>query len=118
MVKKYLSRFKHAINGLLYATASDFGFRSQVYLGAVIGFLVSAFYTPLTASEFLFVTLAWALILITELQNSALEAALDRIHTELHDSIKHSKDMAAASVLIAGLFLLLTLITISYGRFI
>ena len=60
---------------------------------------------PLTLYDILFLLLAWFLILITEMQNSAIEAALDRLHPELHDSIKQSKDLAAGAVLLAGFFL-------------
>ena len=116
MFKKYFNRFPHAIRGLGYAVANDFGFRTQIYLGVTIGFLVTIFLVPISSTEFLFILLAAVLVLITELQNSALEAALDQLHPELHDSIKRSKDMAAGAVLIAGLFLLIVLVVIGWGR--
>ena len=114
MIKKYFNRFPHAFRGIYYAVMNDFGYRTQVYLG---GLIVSVFFTvfqPLETWEFLFVILGWVLILITELQNSALEAALDRLHPELNDDIKHSKDMAAGAVLTAGIFMLIILAAIGY----
>lgn len=117
MFKKYFGRFPHAFRGLAYAVVTDFGYRTQVYLGVAVGILVSITFEPLESWEFLFIALSWALILITELQNSALEAALDKLHPELHESIRRSKDMAAGAVLIAGVFLLVCLVTIGYGRF-
>lgn len=116
MVKKYFGRFPHAFRGIHYALTSDFGYRTQVYLGASIGIIIAIYFKSLAAWEFLFLLLAWTIILITELQNSALEAALDRLHPELHDDIKRSKDMAAGAVLTAGAFLLIVLITIGYCR--
>jgi len=118
MIRKYINRFPHAIRGIIYAALNDSSYRHQLYLTAVviIGYLY--FVTPLDKFEFLFVLLACVLILITELQNSAIEAALDRLHPELHESIKQSKDMASGAVLIAGLFLVTTLAVISYTRFI
>lgn len=116
MLKKYLVRFPHAFRGIHYALVNDFGYRTQVYLGIGIGIFVAIYFKPLAVWEFLFLVLAWSLILITELQNSALEAALDRLHPELHDDIKRSKDMAAGAVLTAGIFLLIVLITIGYSR--
>ncbi len=104
MIKKYLQRFPHAFRGLWHATTTDFGFRTQLYLGVVIAILIKVFFEGLTETEWLFVALSYTLIFITELQNSALESALDQVHPELHEHIKYSKDMAAAAVLIAGLF--------------
>jgi diacylglycerol kinase len=118
MFKKYLSRFPFALRGLKQASLYDLGFRTQIYLGVVVAFIVSAFLLPLTQTELLFIILAYALILITELQNSALESALDKLHPERSENIKNSKDMAAASVLVAGAFLVVVLLTIAWSKFI
>jgi undecaprenol kinase len=113
MLIKYLNRFPHALRGICYALKNDFGFRTQVYgIGVVVAFCIY-FFSTLSGSELLFLVLAYFLILITELQNSALETALDRLHPELHDNIGKSKDMAAGAVLLAGLFLLFVLFTIT-----
>ncbi|MFT7644743.1 MAG: undecaprenol kinase [Candidatus Paceibacteria bacterium] len=118
MFKKYFNRFPHAFRGIIHAAKNDFGYRTQLYLGTGLGIIIAIILQPLEAWEFLFLILAWALILITELQNSALEAALDRLHPELHDDIKQIKDMAAGAVLTAGIFLLIVLFVIGYGRLI
>jgi diacylglycerol kinase len=116
MITRYLKRFPHALRGLLFALRHDFGFRTQVYgLGVVVAI---AFFIllPLSPTELLFVCLAYFLILITELQNSALEIALDRLHPELNDAIGKSKDLAAGAVLLAGFFLLAVLSTLTYAH--
>jgi len=41
------------------------------------------------------------LVLITELLNSAVEAAIDRIGLELHELSKRAKDMGSAAVLLS-----------------
>ena len=41
------------------------------------------------------------LVLITELLNSGIEAAIDRIGPELHELSKRAKDMGSAAVLLA-----------------
>ncbi|MCA9353932.1 MAG: diacylglycerol kinase [Candidatus Kaiserbacteria bacterium] len=116
MIKKYFRRFPHALRGLTYALRHDFGFASQVALAAIVALLAYYFFKPFSTIEALFLTLSTFLIFITELQNSALEAALDRIHPELHDGIKHSKDMAAGAVFLAGIFFAIVLITIGVDR--
>jgi len=75
-------------------------------------------FSPLAPWEWLFIGLCWTLILITELQNSALEEALNRIHPELHENIGHSKDMAAGAVLLAVAYTIATIVVLSLIRII
>lgn len=112
MIKRYFSRFPHAVRGIVRATKSDFGFRTQIYLGIIVFVVIGYLWRPMSDIEILFLSLAWALILITELQNSAIETALNQLHPELHKEIGHSKDLAAGAVLIAGVFLIIVLVTI------
>lgn len=116
MIKRYFNRFPHALRGLSYASSKDFGFKTQLYGILTILLVVFYFIKPLTETEFLFVILGYTLILITELQNSALEVALDHLHPTLHDQVGRSKDMAAAAVLLAGVFLLVVVGSIILAR--
>lgn len=118
MFSRYFKSFRHAISGIVYALLNDFGFRKQFYGMGIVIAISLYFLWPLTTTEFLFIFLAFALVLITELQNTALENALDKLHPELHESIGLSKDMSAGAVLLAGLFLLLTLASLFLTGFI
>ncbi len=113
---RFFRRFPHAFRGIIHALRTDFSFRTQALIGATFVAGFGYFLWPITNTEFLFLALAGANILITELQNSSFEAALDRLHPEWHDQIGRSKDMAAGSVLIAGLFALLVVGVIVYSR--
>ncbi|MCA9366939.1 diacylglycerol kinase [Candidatus Kaiserbacteria bacterium] len=115
-MKKIITRYSHPIRGILYALRNDRSYRTQVYSIGLVVVAVFMYFEPLAVWEVLFVLLAYALVLITELQNSALEAALDRLHPELHDMIGKSKDMAAGAVLTAGLFLLIVVVALFVGR--
>ena len=112
MLKKLVSRFGYTIKGVTYAIKHDKSFRGQFYFGGIILFIILVSFFPLSSTEILFAVLAWTLVLITELQNSAFEAALDHLHPEIHDKIGKSKDMAAGAVLIAGFFALLVMLVI------
>ena len=112
MIKAFIQRFKYAATGILTALKTDKSYRQQFY---GIGFAIAIFIyftLPMEKIDFLFLGLAYALILITELQNSSFEAALDRIHPEKHDEIGKSKDMAAGAVLTAGFFLIFVMVNI------
>jgi diacylglycerol kinase len=73
---------------------------------------------PLTPTEALFLGLGFALLLITELQNSSIEDTLDHLHPDHHDAVGYSKDLAAAAVLVAALFFLGVVVTILGSHFV
>jgi undecaprenol kinase len=116
MIKKIFKKVIYSLEGLKYAFLFDKGFRTQVYFIIGLTFIVLTFLLPLTQTEFLFICLGYALALITELQNSALESALDKLHPAIHNDIKNSKDMASAAVLGAVGFLLIVLSVIGLER--
>ncbi len=109
MFKYHIRRFIYPIKGILYALRNDRSYRFQFYGVASVLALFVYLLQPLNETEILFIGLSYALILITELQNSSFEAALDRIHPEKHDDIGRSKDMAAGAVLTAGFFMVFVL---------
>ena len=104
MIRRTLRRFPHALRGLRTALRTDFSFRTQWYGGLVMSGVVLGVAWPLSSTEGLFLSLGFALLLITELQNSSVEAALDHLHPEHHERVGYSKDLASAAVLVAGLF--------------
>lgn len=115
-IEKQRRRLGFALRGITYAVRTDKSFRLQWYgIGTLIA-LALLMLSPLSSTEFLFLLLAYFLILITELQNSALEYALDHLHPETHDNIGRSKDMAAGAVLLAGLFLLIVIGALLFTR--
>ncbi len=53
------------------------------------------------------------LVLVVELLNSSVEAAIDRISFEHHDLSKRAKDFGSAAVMLTLLFALLVWLTIA-----
>lgn len=74
-------------------------FRQEVLLAAVL--LPLACWLGRGWVETALLTASVVLVLITELLNSGIEAAIDRIGPELHDLSKRAKDMGSAAVLLA-----------------
>jgi len=99
-------KFLYSFKGIIYAAVNDKGFKAQLVVGALGLFLVWYFGRPLSEIDIILMTLATSLVLITELQNSAFESALDHLHPEIHHNIGHSKDMAAGAVLLSTIFAL------------
>ena len=71
--------------------------------GAVAA-LAASFYFRLEKLEFLFVITAIILVFITELINTAVEAAVDLSTKEFHPLARIAKNTAARAVLFAAVF--------------
>ena len=74
-------------------------FRQEVLLAAVL--LPLACWLGRGWVETALLTASVVLVLITELLNSGIEAAIYRIGPELHDLSKRAKDMGSAAVLLS-----------------
>ena len=85
--------------GLSAAFRHEDAFRQESVLALLL--IPLALYLGETGIERALMIGAILLVLIVELLNSALEAAVDRISLEHHLLIKRAKDMGSAAVMIA-----------------
>ncbi|SCX84665.1 diacylglycerol kinase family protein [Flavobacterium caeni] len=77
----------------------------SVMVQAAIGVLVTAagFYFDISATEWMFQTLAIGLVLSIEGLNTAVEKIADFVHPKFHEKIGFIKDIAAGAVFFAAL---------------
>lgn len=85
--------------GLTAAFRYEDAFRQEVMLALLL--IPLAAYLGDTGIERALMVGAVLLVLIVELLNSAVEAAVDRISLEHHQLIKRAKDMGSAAVMVA-----------------
>ena len=85
--------------GLKAAFRHEDAFRQEAFLLVVL--VPLALYLGDTGLERALLIASLLLVLIVELLNSAVEAAVDRISLEHHELIKRAKDMGSAAVMIA-----------------
>ncbi len=85
--------------GLAAAARHEAAFRLE--LAAAVVLAPAAFALGSTGVERALLVGSLCLVLMAELVNSALEAALDRVSLEAHPLVKRAKDMAAAAVFLA-----------------
>ncbi len=103
MKKKFrLKSFGFAIEGFLNLVRNEPN--ARIHLAAAILAVVLGLLIGLSATEWLFVCLAIALVFAAELINSALEKLSDAVKPEPHPLVKSAKDYSAAAVLITTLF--------------
>lgn len=85
--------------GLRAAFRHEDAFRQEVFLAALL--VPLAWYLGDSGVERALLIGALLLVLVVELLNSAIEAAVDRISLDHHELIKRAKDMGSAAVLLA-----------------
>ena len=94
--------FRYAVQGLVYAFASQRNFRLQLVMGGLA--LSLGLWLHLHLLELGVLVLTVAAVLVLELLNTATEAAVDlAIGRQFHPLARVAKDCAAAAVLVAAM---------------
>lgn len=91
--------FNYSLAGLVAAWRNEDAFRQEVLLAVVL--IPIALFCPVSPVEKAVMTASVLLVIIVELLNSAVEAAIDRISLDRHLLSKRAKDVGSAAVLIA-----------------
>ena len=90
---------RFSLQGFRHAWREEAAFRFEVVLAAIL--LPTALWLDVERLERVALVSSVLLVLIVELLNSALEAAIDRIGTEHHPLSGRGKDMGSAAVFVA-----------------
>lgn len=104
--KRIVYALHNSWSGLRLAIQVESAFRQELILCLVL--IPLALWLPLSGLERAVLLATTFLVLIVELLNSSLEAAIDRISLERHRLSKRAKDLGSAAVLIALFLCLLT----------
>ncbi|SDE18451.1 undecaprenol kinase/diacylglycerol kinase (ATP) [Mucilaginibacter pineti] len=105
-MKKLVRSFGFAFKGLRYTTTTQLNFR--IHLAATVLAAAMGFLLHIATNEWLWITLAIALVLITELINTSIETLTDLVSPTYNTKAGHVKDVCAGAVVIAALFALVT----------
>jgi diacylglycerol kinase (ATP) len=98
-VDRLLHATGYSLSGLSQAYRGESAFRQEIWLAVVL--LPLSFWVGRTWVEVALLIAAVMQLLIVELLNSGIEAAIDRISFELHDLSKRAKDLASAAVMLS-----------------
>lgn len=98
-LRRILNAVGYSWAGLAAAFKHENAFQQEVFLALVL--IPLALFLGNSGSERALMIGAVMLVLVVELLNSAIEAAVDRISLEHHQLIKRAKDMGSAAVMIA-----------------
>ncbi len=98
-LRRVLNAAGYSWAGLVAALRHEDAFRQEVLLALLL--IPLALYLGDSGVERALMIAAVLAVLVVELLNSALEAAVDRISLERHELIKRAKDMGSAAVMLA-----------------
>jgi len=104
----------YSLKGLTAAWKNEAAFRQEAIV--VVPAILLSFYLDVSSIERILMIGSLILVLVAELLNSAVEAAIDRIGPEFHTLSGRAKDMGSAAVLIAIIFAVFTWATILMPR--
>ncbi len=104
-VVRIWNAFRYSLDGLQAAFHHEDAFRQEVVLAALL--IPSALLMPVSGMGKALMIASVLLVMIVELLNSAIEAAIDRISLDRHRLSKRAKDIGSAAVLISLLNVLM-----------
>lgn len=113
--KNIFKSFGFAFQGIGFAFLKEKNLALHLVAAAVA--IAASIYSQLDRMEFLFVITAIFMVFVTEMVNTAVEAAVDlSIGDKYHPLARAAKNIAAGAVLFAALFALLVAFLVFGGR--
>lgn len=98
-IRRILNALFYSFDGLRAAFRHEDAFRQEVLLAAVL--IPVALVLPVSGLGKALMIAVVLMVLVVELLNSAIEAAVDRISLESHRLAKRAKDIGSAAVFIS-----------------
>lgn len=101
MLRRLLQSFSWALAGIGYAVRTQRNMK--IHLAAAVLVSLACLYLGLSPVELAVVSVAVFMVLVAEMFNTALEAAVDLFMPGRHPLAKVAKDVAAGAVLLTAL---------------
>lgn len=98
-LRRLVAALGYSLEGMVSALKHEEAFRQEMLLAVIL--VPAALLAPVTALAKALMIASVLLVLIVELLNSGLEAAVDRISLENHRLAKRAKDIGSAAVLLS-----------------
>ena len=105
-LRRLFNALLYSLSGLKIAFNHESAFRQEIAVAAVL--IPLACFVPVGAAERILLLGSVLLLLIVELLNSSVEAAIDRIGFDTHRLSKRAKDLGSAAVFLAIILLAIT----------
>ena len=100
-MRRFLRSFRYAFAGIGYGLRAQTNMR--VHMVAALAVVLAGLLLHISTVEWAILVVTMMIVLSAELFNTAIEAAVDRVGSELHPLSKVAKDTAAGAVLVGAL---------------
>jgi diacylglycerol kinase len=101
IIAKYRKKFKYAIQGLLVVIKTEDSMK--IHMAAAFLVIVLGLYCRLPAWKWAVLFLTIAIVVISEMFNTAVETMINLYQESYHPLAKLAKDIAAGAVLVAAI---------------
>lgn len=115
-ITRLINATRYSKDGICQAWYSEEAFRQEALLAVIL--IPVSFFLPVELALRLMCLFSVVFVLVVELLNSGLEAAIDRIGPEIHPKSKFAKDAGSAAVLFSLLFCAVTWISVLVTAFV
>lgn len=102
----------YSLAGLKSTFKYEQAFRLEIYLSIIL--IPLAVWLANTPIELVLMIGSWVIVMIVELLNSAVEATVDRIGSEMHELSGRAKDIGSAAVMMSVFLSLFTWLAILF----
>lgn len=100
--RTFIDSVKDCINGLSFIMISEHNFKREIVLAILA--LVCCYFLKVSEIEFIIVLLVIALVIVSEIFNTAIEKVVDLYTREYNELAKIAKDVSALAVLTMCVF--------------
>lgn len=114
-IRRIVRATVYSVQGFAHAWRHEAAFRQEVALALVLAPV--GFWLGTTPVERTLLIGSAVFVLIVELLNSAVEAAIDRHGDELHELSGRAKDLGSAAVMLSLMLLAALWASVAYQRF-
>jgi diacylglycerol kinase (ATP) len=98
-LRRIWNAFRYSLDGFADAYRNESAFRQETWLALIL--VPTALFLPVTHFAKALLVASVLQVLLVELLNSAVEAAVDRISLEDHRLAKRAKDVGSAAVFVS-----------------
>lgn len=114
-VRKLIDSFNYAVDGIIYTLKTQRNMRIHFIMAVFV--LLFSLFINLSKLEIIILFFTIALVIIAEMINTSIEAAIDLFTDKYHQLAKISKNVAAGAVLIAAFNAIVVAYIIFYDKF-
>jgi diacylglycerol kinase (ATP) len=114
-IARLINACLYSMAGLKAAWKNEQAFRQEIYLSILV--IPLAFLLGENQTKRCLLILAWLIVPLIELINSAIEAVVDRFGDEYHELSGRAKDLGSAAVLLSIFIALVIWGLVAFERF-